>query len=30
MLQLTGRPELKPIADDAASRLRAALDQLNT
>jgi uncharacterized protein (DUF302 family) len=28
MVALTGRPELKPIADDATRRLRAALDQL--
>ena len=29
MVQLTGRPELKPVADDAANRLRTALDQLS-
>lgn len=28
MVQITGRPDLKPVADDAASRLRAALNQL--
>jgi uncharacterized protein (DUF302 family) len=28
MVQVTGRPELKAVADDAANRLRAALDQL--
>jgi hypothetical protein len=28
MVQITGRPELKPVADDAATRLRAALDRL--
>ncbi|MEV4708527.1 PIG-L family deacetylase [Actinoplanes sp. NPDC049316] len=28
MVQVTGRPELKAVADDAATRLRAALDQL--
>jgi uncharacterized protein (DUF302 family) len=30
MVQVTGRPELKPVADEAARRLRAALDMLNT
>ena len=29
MVQVTGRPDLKPVADDAANRLRAALDQLS-
>lgn len=28
MVQVTGRPELKDIADEAAARLRAALDTL--
>lgn len=28
MVQVTGRPELKPVADDATTRLRAALDAL--
>ncbi|MEV4346504.1 DUF302 domain-containing protein [Actinoplanes sp. NPDC049596] len=28
MVQVTGRPELKVVADDAAARLHAALDQL--
>jgi uncharacterized protein (DUF302 family) len=28
MVSVTGRPELKPVADDAAARLRAALDSL--
>ncbi|WP_329560939.1 DUF302 domain-containing protein [Kitasatospora sp. NBC_01266] len=28
MVELTGRPELAPVADDAATRLRAALDAL--
>jgi uncharacterized protein (DUF302 family) len=28
MVSVTGRPELKPVADDAATRLRAALDSL--
>jgi uncharacterized protein (DUF302 family) len=30
MVQVTGRPELKAVADDAAVRLRAALDQLSS
>lgn len=30
MVQVTGRPELKAVADDAAARLRAALDQLSS
>jgi uncharacterized protein (DUF302 family) len=30
MVQLTGRPELKPVADDAAGRLSAALNQLSS
>jgi LmbE family N-acetylglucosaminyl deacetylase len=30
MVQVTGRPELKEVADDAATRLRAALDQLSS
>ena len=30
MIQVTGRPELKAVADDAAIRLRAALDQLSS
>ena len=29
MVQITGRPELKAVADGAAHRLRAALDQLS-
>jgi uncharacterized protein (DUF302 family) len=29
MVQVTGRPELKAVAGDAATRLRAALDQLS-
>jgi LmbE family N-acetylglucosaminyl deacetylase/uncharacterized protein (DUF302 family) len=29
MVQVTGRPELKAVADDAANRLHAALDQLS-
>jgi uncharacterized protein (DUF302 family) len=29
MVQVTGRPELKAVADDAATRLHAALDQLS-
>ena len=29
MVQLTGRPDLKPVADDAANRLRTALNQLD-
>jgi N-acetylglucosamine malate deacetylase 2 len=29
MVQITGRPELKAVADDAARRLHAALDQLS-
>jgi len=28
MVEFTGRPELKPIADEATQRLRAALDSL--
>ena len=28
MVELTGRPELKPVADDAGARLRTALAQL--
>jgi uncharacterized protein (DUF302 family) len=28
MVQVTGRPELKPVADEATIRLRAALDAL--
>jgi uncharacterized protein (DUF302 family) len=28
MVSVTGRPDLKPVADDAAARLRAALDSL--
>lgn len=28
MVAITGRPELKPVADDATARLRAALDSL--
>jgi uncharacterized protein (DUF302 family) len=28
MVQVTGRPELKPVADEATTRLRAALDSL--
>lgn len=28
MVAVTGRPELKPVADDATARLRAALDSL--
>lgn len=28
MVEVTGRPELKPIADEATQRLRAALDSL--
>jgi uncharacterized protein (DUF302 family) len=28
MVEVTGRPELKPVADDAANRLRMALAQL--
>ena len=28
MVQITGRPELKAVADEAARRLQAALDQL--
>jgi hypothetical protein len=28
MVQVTGRPELKPVADEAATRLRAALAAL--
>ena len=30
MVQITGRPELKPVADDAAGRLRAALTKLSS
>jgi LmbE family N-acetylglucosaminyl deacetylase/uncharacterized protein (DUF302 family) len=30
MVEVTGRSELKPVADDAATRLRAALDGLST
>jgi LmbE family N-acetylglucosaminyl deacetylase/uncharacterized protein (DUF302 family) len=30
MVQITGRPELKPVADDAAGRLHAALNQLRS
>jgi len=30
MLQITSQPELKAVADDAASRLHAALDQLSS
>jgi len=30
MVQVTGRPELKAVADDAATRLHAALDQLSS
>jgi uncharacterized protein (DUF302 family) len=29
MVQVTDRPELKPVADDAANRLRAAMSQLS-
>jgi len=29
MVQITGRPELKVVADDAATRLHAALDHLS-
>ncbi|MEP7764291.1 DUF302 domain-containing protein [Sanguibacter sp. 25GB23B1] len=29
MVQITGNPALQPVADDAASRLRAALDALS-
>jgi len=28
MVQVTGRPELKDVADEATTRLRAALDTL--
>jgi uncharacterized protein (DUF302 family) len=28
MVQVTGRSEIQPVADEAASRLRAALDTL--
>ena len=28
MIQVTGKPELKDVADEATSRLRAALDSL--
>jgi len=30
MVQITGRPELKPVADNAAGRLRAALNKLSS
>lgn len=30
MVSVTGRPELKPVADEAAVRLRAALESLTT